>query len=95
MSAILVKIPPAIRSALAPRDSPMAKPMKQAPADSRGMKIRMMSIMKSSTQIRRTPMLIPASSGMLRSFRGFFSREAKAILLFASVFMRMPYQATP
>jgi hypothetical protein len=32
---------------------------------------------------------------MLRSFRGFFSREAKAILLFASVFMRMPYQATP
>ena len=32
ISAIFVKIPPAIRSAAAPRDSPMANPMKQAPA---------------------------------------------------------------
>jgi hypothetical protein len=32
MSAILVKIPPAMRSAEAPSDSPMAKPMKQDPA---------------------------------------------------------------
>jgi hypothetical protein len=32
MSAILVKMPPAIRSAAAPSDSPMAKPMKQGPA---------------------------------------------------------------
>jgi hypothetical protein len=29
MSAILVKMPPAMRSAEAPRLSPMAKPMKQ------------------------------------------------------------------
>ena len=36
MSAILVKMPPAIRSAAAPRDSPIAKPMKQAPAISGG-----------------------------------------------------------
>ena len=32
MSAIFVKIPPAIRSAAAPSDSPTANPMKQAPA---------------------------------------------------------------
>jgi hypothetical protein len=32
MSAILVKMPPAMRSAEAPSDSPMAKPMKQEPA---------------------------------------------------------------
>src|SRR5438132_50498 len=32
MSAILVKMPPAIRSAAAPRDSPIAKPMKHGPA---------------------------------------------------------------
>jgi peptide/nickel transport system ATP-binding protein len=32
MSAILVKIPPQIRRAEAPRDSPMAKPMNAAPA---------------------------------------------------------------
>ena len=35
MSAILVKMPPAIRSAAAPSDSPIAKPMKHLPA-SRG-----------------------------------------------------------
>jgi len=32
MSAIFVKMPPAIRSAAAPSDSPMAKPMKHGPA---------------------------------------------------------------
>src|SRR5919109_2997400 len=32
MSAILVKMPPAMRSAEAPSDSPMAKPMKHGPA---------------------------------------------------------------
>ncbi len=34
MSAIFVKMPPAMRSAEAPRDSPIAKPMKQGPARS-------------------------------------------------------------
>jgi hypothetical protein len=32
MSAIFVKMPPAMRSAEAPSDSPMAKPMKHGPA---------------------------------------------------------------
>ena len=32
MSAIFVKMPPAMRSAAAPSDSPMANPMKQGPA---------------------------------------------------------------
>jgi hypothetical protein len=32
MSAILVKMPPAMRSALAPSDSPIANPMKHGPA---------------------------------------------------------------
>ena len=31
MSAILVKMPPAIRRAEAPRDSPIAKPMRHGP----------------------------------------------------------------
>src|ERR1035438_7997886 len=34
MSAILVKMPPAIRSAAAPNDSPMAKPIEHRPAKS-------------------------------------------------------------
>ena len=69
--------------------------MKLAPANSRGIKSRMISIMISSTQTSRTPMLIPAFSGMLSSLMGLPSREAKAILLLARVFMRMPNQATP
>jgi hypothetical protein len=32
MSAIFVKMPPAIRSAAAPSDSPIAKPIKHGPA---------------------------------------------------------------
>ena len=64
MSAILVKIPPATRSTAAPSDSPIAKPMKQAPAYAPGMNSRMMSISSSSTLIRSMPMLMPAWSGM-------------------------------
>ena len=64
MSAILVKMPPAMRSAAAPRDSPIAKPMKHGPAYSPGTKSRMQSIRKSSTLISSIPMLIPDSSGM-------------------------------
>jgi uncharacterized protein YhjY with autotransporter beta-barrel domain len=41
MSAILVKMPPAILSAAAPSDSPMAKPMKHLPARSAGTNSRM------------------------------------------------------
>src|ERR1035437_4357905 len=95
MSAILVKIPPAIRSADAPSDSPMAKPMKQAPALSPGIKIRMISIMMSSTQTRTTPILIPAFKGICNSLSGLRSNEENAIRLLANVFILMPNQATP
>ena len=64
MSAILVKMPPAIRSAAAPSDSPMAKPIKHGPADSPGMKSRMKSIRTSSTLISSIPMLMPDCSGI-------------------------------
>ena len=64
MSAILVKIPPAMRSADAPSDSPIAKPMKHAPAISPGRNTMMTSIIASSTEISTMPMLIPERSGM-------------------------------
>ena len=64
MSAIFVKMPPAIRSAAAPSDSPIAKPMKQAPASVPGTKSRMQSISSSSTLMSSMPMLMPALSGM-------------------------------
>ncbi len=64
MSAILVKMPPAMRSAEAPSDSPMAKPMKHGPAKSAGTKSRMQSMISSSVLMSAMPMLIPARSGM-------------------------------
>ena len=79
MSAILVKMPPAIRSAAAPSDSPMAKPMKQGPANSPGTKRRMMSMRTSSTAIRSIPMLIPALRGISSVGYGFPFSPAKAV----------------
>ncbi len=67
MSAILVKMPPAIRRAAAPRLSPIAKPIKQGPANSFGMNKRMQSMMSSSTEISIMPTLMPAFSGMAKS----------------------------
>ena len=64
MSAILVKMPPAMRSTDAPSDSPMAKPMKQGPAKSAGTNSRMPSMSASSTLISIVPMLMPALSGI-------------------------------
>ena len=64
MSAILVKMPPAMRRAEAPSDSPMAKPRKQAPAYSPGTKSRMASMKSSSTEISIIPTLMPARSGI-------------------------------
>ena len=64
MSAIFVKMPPAIRRTEAPSDSPMAKPMKQGPAHSLGMKSRMLSMMSSSTEMSNMPMLMPARRGI-------------------------------
>ena len=64
MSAILVKMPPAMRSAAAPSDSPMAKPMKHGAGIVPGMKSRMHSMMNSSTLMRSMPMDMPALSGI-------------------------------
>ncbi len=64
MSAIFVKMPPAIRSAAAPSDSPIANPMKHEPAYSPGTKSRIVSISTSSTEISSMPMLMPAESGI-------------------------------
>src|SRR6185312_2799304 len=64
MSAILVKMPPAMRSAAAPSDSPIAKPMKHGPAYEPGTKRRMQSIIVSSIETSSMPMLMPALSGI-------------------------------
>ena len=64
MSAIFVKMPPAMRRADAASDSPMAKPMKQGPAYSPGTNRRMPSISTSSTLMSSMPMLMPALSGI-------------------------------
>ena len=95
MSAILVKMPPAIRSAAAPSDSPMAKPRKQAPATSAGMKSRIASMKSSSTEISIIPTLIPERSGMSQTGQALPRRLANAVRELARVLIRMPNQATP
>ena len=94
MSAILVKIPPAIRKAEAPNDSPMAKPIKHAPANSPGINNKIINININSTQINTTPMLIPASNGICSNFNGFLRKEANAIRALAKVFILIPNAAT-
>lgn len=94
MSAILVKMPPAMRRTDAPRDSPIAKPMKQAPAMSWGRKSRMMSIISSSMLMRTMPIDMPDFMGMRCISRGLPSRDAKATREFAKVLTRIPYHAT-
>ncbi len=95
MSAIFVKIPPAILSALAPRDSPIAKPMKLGPTSSFGRKTRMHIMKKSSTLTRRSPTLIPEVRGMLTTSTGLPRSDAKAVREFAHVFILIPNHATP
>ena len=95
MSAILVKMPPAMRSAEAPSDSPIAKPRKQAPAYSPGMNSRMASMNSSSTEISIMPTLMPERSGMSHTGNALPLRLANAVRELASVLMRMPYHATP
>src|SRR5215211_1670132 len=70
MSAILVKIPPAMRRADAPSDSPMAKPRKQTPTMRRSTNSKMMTIMTSSSEIRNRPIDMPARRGMLTTSHG-------------------------
>ncbi len=79
MSAILVKMPPAMRRADAPSDSPMAKPRKQMPTICRGTNSRMMTIITSSSEIRNRPIDMPARSGMLTTSHGSPWSEAKAV----------------
>jgi len=95
ISAIFVKIPHAILNALAESDSPIANPMKQAPALSLGMNNNMISIMISSTQISNTPMLIPDFKGIFTTCRGLDLKAAKAVREFASVLILTPNHATP
>ena len=94
ISAIFVKIPPATRSADAPSDSPIAKPIKQAPASSPGTNNRITSIMINSIDTSKTPMLIPALRGIFKIFKGFPFSAVKAVLEFARVFILIPNQAT-
>src|ERR1035438_10623684 len=75
MSAILVKIPPQMRSADAPSDSPIANPMKHGPASPDGMNARMQIMKKSSIATRSRPTLIPDRSGMKRVASGIRSEE--------------------
>ncbi|OPY73466.1 MAG: hypothetical protein A4E64_02549 [Syntrophorhabdus sp. PtaU1.Bin058] len=95
MSAIFVKIPPAILRALAPRDSPMAKPMKLGPTRSFGRNTRIQIMKKSSTLTRRSPTLMPEVRGILTTSTGFPVSDAKAVLEFAMVLILMPNHATP
>ena len=94
ISAIFVNIPPAILRTEAPRDSPIAKPIKQAPAKSEGINKRITSIIKSSMLIRSIPMLIPARRGIAYKGYGFPFRLAKAVLEFAKVLILIPNHAT-
>ena len=79
MSAIFVKMPPAMRRAEAPSDSPIAKPRKQTPATWRGTYSRMTTIMTSSSEIRNRPIDMPARSGMLTTSQGTPFSEANAV----------------
>src|SRR5246127_406539 len=95
MSAILVKMPPQMRSALAPSDSPMAKPMKHGPTRALGRKTRMQIMKNNSTHTSSSPTLMPERKGMPRVASGLPRSAENAVREFAVVLMRMPNQATP
>ena len=96
MSAILVKMPPAIRSAAAPRDSPMAKPMKQGPAvlprDEK-------QNAEHDQQLNADQHHADAHAGLERNGvdrdTACLCSPANAVRELAKVFTRMPNQATP
>jgi len=94
ISAIFVKIPPAILSAEAPRDSPIAKPMKQGPARSFEKNKDADHKEKLNTDKEKTN----AHTGFERNIdypTGFPARDAKAVRAFAFVLILMPNHATP
>ena len=94
MSAILVKMPPQMRSALAPSDSPMAKPRKLGPTRSPGRNTRMQIMKNSSTHTSSRPTDMPDCSGMESVFRALPPSAAKDVRELATVLMRMPNHAT-
>ena len=95
MSAILVKMPPQMRNALAPSDSPMAKPMKHGPTRPSGRNARMQIMKNSSTLTSNSPTLMPERRGMQSVAKGLPLSAEKAVRELATVLMRMPNQATP
>ena len=94
MSAILVKMPPQMRSTVAPRLSPMAKPMKLAPTSSDGMNIMIPIMKNNSTLTKSMPIDMPDCSGIAKVFRASPRRLANAVRLLARVLIRIPNHAT-
>ena len=76
-------MPPQMRSAAAPSDSPMAKPIKHAPALSLDTNSKIAIIIISSTQMSSTPMDMPDLSGRLITLYALPSSEEKAVRAFA------------
>ena len=95
MSAILVKMPPQMRSTDAPSDSPMANPMKHGPTSSRGRNIKMQIMKNNSTATSSRPMLMPERSGMQSVAKALPLSAEKAVRELEMVLMRMPNHATP
>src|SRR5687768_951989 len=95
MSAIFVKMPPQMRNALAPSDSPMAKPMKLGPTSSFGRKARMQIMKNNSTLTSNRPTLMPERKGMNSVASELLRNAEKAVRELATVLMRMPNHATP
>src|SRR5882762_139138 len=94
MSAILVKIPPQMRSTDAPSDSPMTKPMKHGPV-SWPRNIRMQIMKNNSTATSSRPTLMPERNGMPSVASGLPLSAENAVRELATVLMRMPNHATP
>ena len=96
MSAILVKMPPQMRSAEAPSDSPIAKPMKHGPARSRRQKRQDAD---HEEQLDRDEQQSDAHAGLQRDEQrgeriALAARKRRCGEL-ATVLMRMPNHATP
>ncbi len=95
MSAIFVKMPPQMRSADAPSDSPIAKPMKHGPASVTGRNARMQIMKNSSIATSSRPTLMPDFSGISSVASGLPFSAEKAVRELATVLIRMPNHATP
>ena len=96
MSAIFVKMPPAMRSAAAPSDSPMANPMKHGT----GVVARHEQQNEEHQQQLDADQHHADAHARLERNRvardtGMPRRLANAVREFANVFTRMPNHATP